>query len=101
MTVTHFKCLSGNQSKYYEGKQIDPSVDDRSRGLSQLAIDNRKMICIDDCSQIPRFQSSDDKDNKVVTRNIICSPIIVSDKVFGVIYALNVNKNLLQEGYGN
>lgn len=65
-------------------------VSDRSRGIAELSIANKKLIVISDCSDLPRFNSSYDRLSNTTTRNIICSPIELENSVIGVVFLINI-----------
>jgi GAF domain-containing protein len=97
---------SKSKSKYYVGRnmQIDHQSDP-TRGIAKLCAENRKMVIISDCESVPRFNmrlsAADDGEHLssiVNTKNIICSPIVVDDKLIGIVYALDINPVFLEEG---
>lgn len=61
----------------------------KGEGIAGWVADNGEAVLINDCSKDPRFASNIDKKVGFSTRNMICVPVKVKEKVIGVLQAIN------------
>lgn len=97
--------VKNGKSKYNVGPSFDISMEkDPSRGIAAMSFNNRKMIVINDCTSVPRFNRGalssfnvEDAVSSIQVKNIICSPVFAEEQVIGVIYALNIHSDYLSD----
>ena len=79
------RCAMGafdEQTSYFEAA-LSPCVFMCGRGLIGHAVQERKMICLSDATEDPRFEHR--PDSKVVPRSILVVPLIFDKRVIGVV----------------
>lgn len=65
----------------------------KGEGIAGWVAENDEAVLINDCSSDPRFASNIDKKVGFSTRNMICVPVKIKDKVIGVLQAINKRNN--------
>ncbi|MEK7689142.1 MAG: HD domain-containing phosphohydrolase [Deltaproteobacteria bacterium] len=67
-------------------------------GIAGWVAESGEPLLINDVKKDPRFYKSADKKTDFVTRNMICVPVKVKDKIIGVLQAINKKEGIFAEG---
>ncbi|MEK6599572.1 MAG: HD domain-containing phosphohydrolase [Deltaproteobacteria bacterium] len=67
-------------------------------GIAGWVAERGEPLLINDVKKDPRFYKSADKKTDFVTRNMICVPVKVKDKIIGVLQAINKKEGIFAEG---
>ncbi|NPA40379.1 MAG: HD domain-containing protein [Thermodesulfobacteria bacterium] len=59
------------------------------QGIAGWVAEHKKPLIINDVQNDPRFFKDADKKSGFVTRNMVCVPVLIKDKLVGVIQAIN------------
>jgi len=60
-----------------------------SEGVAGWVVKNKRPISISDVQKDPRFSSKIDKEIKFVTKSILCVPLLIKERIIGVVEAIN------------
>ncbi len=60
-----------------------------TKGIAGWVVKNKQPISISDARSDPRFYLKIDEEIKFVTKSILCVPLLIKDKIMGVVEAIN------------
>ena len=72
-----------------KGDQIKEVRIGRGQGIAGWVAEHRQPLLVPDVSRDPRHSGLVDQKSQFVTRNMLCVPVMIKDRVIGVLQAIN------------
>ncbi|MBX7042514.1 MAG: SpoIIE family protein phosphatase [Ignavibacteria bacterium] len=72
-----------------KGHEVKKIVCNMGEGIAGWVAENRKPLLVEDCYSDPRFNPEYDKQTGFRTRSMICVPMLMEERLIGVIQVIN------------
>ncbi len=79
-----FAIVLGDKKEVIKGRTVP-----RGRGIAGIVADTKKPLIVNDAQNNPAFFKGIDNESNFVTENILCVPMVVRDRLVGVLEAVN------------
>ncbi|MCS7215332.1 MAG: HD domain-containing protein [Thermodesulfovibrio sp.] len=69
----------------------------KGQGIAGWVAEKREAVIVNDVQKDPRFYKNVDQKSGFITKNMICLPVMIKDKMVGVIQAINKRDSVFNE----